>query len=52
MHKGTLGSGGTAPCILKPQYYMWTGNRLYILAGSHLSKQHAILAEQEARWTP
>ena len=42
----------TAPYILKPQYYMGTSNRLYILAGSHLSKQHAILAEQEARWIP
>jgi len=48
----TMGSGGTAPCILKPPYYMGTSNQLYILAGSHLSKQHAILDEQEARWTP
>jgi len=52
MHKGTMGSGGTAPHILKPQNYMGKCNQLYIQAGSHLSKQHAILAEQEARWTP
>jgi len=38
MHKETGGSGGTAPGILKPQYYMGTSNQLYILSGSYLSK--------------